>query len=134
MTETERAMGKRKYKQMRKTNNAIHRATYQKRKDEGLCTRCGKRWAEAGRCKCRICREEAQAYYRDNRVRERINEYKHNLRDERRENWRCVNCGAKLTENELSTNSRCAKCRKKRMEWTTVARIRMRIHGIKRKY
>jgi len=127
-------MAKSAYQKMREANNAIHRNTYQKRKDEGLCTRCGVRWAEAGRCKCRPCREKAQAYYRDNHMREYINEYKRDLREERRENGRCVNCGAKLSADELGVNSCCAKCRKKDMERTTVSRIRMRIHGIKRKY
>lgn len=124
----------RSYEKMRKANNAVHRSTYAKRKDEGLCTRCGKRWAEAGQTKCKQCRERDQKWYRDNNMREYLYAYKQKQRNERRENNLCINCGRKLLIEEIGVNSKCKKCRDKDMERITVKRIRMRIHGIKRKY
>jgi len=116
-----------------KENHAIKRSTYQKRKDQGLCTRCGKRWAEAGRTKCRPCYERDLEWYRANNTREYLKEYKQKIRAERKEKGLCVNCGAPLEPHEIGVNSKCARCRKKNMERTTVKRIQMRIHGIKRK-
>lgn len=124
----------RAYKKMRKANNAIKRNTYAKRKEEGLCTRCGKRWAEAGRALCGPCREKKQKWYRDNNMREYLHDYKVRQRAERREKGLCINCGKKLLPEEIGVNTHCKTCRAKDMERTTVQRIRMRIHGIKRKY
>ena len=109
------------------------RNRYAERKEEGLCTRCGKRWAEAGQTKCRPCRERDQKWSRDNSIREYLREYKRLQKAERREKNLCINCGQPLEPQEIGTNTNCTKCRKKNMERTTVKRIQMRIHGIKRK-
>lgn len=109
------------------------RDRYFERKEEGLCVRCGKRWAEAGRTKCRPCQERDRKWYRDNNGREYLYDYKKRQKAERREKNLCVNCGHPLEPQEIGVNTNCAKCRAKRMERTTVKRIQMRIHGIKRK-
>lgn len=106
---------------------------YAERKEEGLCTRCGKRWAEAGRTKCRPCYERDRKWYRDNNTREYLYDYKKRQKAERGEKNLCVNCGQPLEPHEIGVNTNCEKCRAKQMERTTVKRIQMRIHGIKRK-
>lgn len=121
------------YERIREADNAVKRNTYAKRKEEGLCTRCGKRWAEAGRTKCRPCRERDQKWYRDNGMREYLCDYKRIQRADRKANNLCVDCGRPLKANEIGVHSSCAMCLAKERERTNVNRIRMRIHGIKRK-
>ena len=108
------------------------RKRYDERKEEGLCTRCGKRWAEAGRRKCRLCRERDQKHYRENNTREYLYNYKKRQKAERKENNLCVNCGQPLDLSEIGINTFCARCREQRREAQNVRRLRMRIHGIKR--
>ena len=124
---------KTKEQKLRDANNAVHRRIYYERKDQGLCVRCGKRWAEAGKTKCRPCRESYQKYYRDNNMREYIYQYKKTVRAERKANNQCIECGAPLMPEEIGVNSCCSKCRAKDMERISMRRLRMRIHGIKRK-
>lgn len=45
------------YKSVLNRISNSQRAKYAERKEEGLCVRCGKRWAETGKTKCRSCRE-----------------------------------------------------------------------------
>ena len=113
--------------------NATKRGLYNARLEQGLCTMCGKRWAETGRRKCPICRERAQKWWRDNDMTARTQVKKNKLRAERKEQHLCTNCGKPLERQEIGINSQCSKCRKKDMERTTVKRIRDRIHGIPRK-
>lgn len=123
----------RTYRKELKRFKEYGRNRYAERRDEGLCTRCGKRWAEAGRTKCRPCHERDLKWYRDNNTREYLYDYKKRQKVERKEKNLCVNCGCPLEPQEIGVNTNCAKCRAKRMERTTVKRIQMRIHGIKRK-
>ena len=124
---------RRVYKRRKRGQNESHRLLYEQRKNEGRCVRCGERWAEAGGTMCRPCREKARKWNREHDQSRRVREYKSSQRAERIENGRCRDCGARLSQEELGVNTRCARCRAKNMERTTVRRIRMRIHGIKRK-
>lgn len=126
-------MSARTYRKELKRFKEYGRNRYAERRDEGLCTRCGKRWAEAGRTKCRPCHERDLKWYRDNNTREYLYDYKKRQKAERKEKNLCVNCGRRLEPQEIGVNTNCANCRKKNMERTTVKRIQMRVHGIKRK-
>lgn len=102
------------------------RNLYWERRNEGMCVKCGKRYAEAGRCMCRNCGKTAKA------TKDRndpggiihlawINERNHT----RKESGLCVDCGKKITDTKFS---RCKTCRKRRAEYQQVKRIRERLH------
>ena len=120
-------------KEKRKANNACHKRRYWEWREQGLCGHCGKRWAEAGHSKCRVCRLSAEKSASRPDAKEALKEYKQNIKAERREKGQCTNCGRKLKPEELGVNTRCSVCRAKIREATNVRRLRMRIHGIKRK-
>ena len=113
--------------------NAYKRECYHKWREQGLCGKCGKRWAEAGHSKCRICRIAAQKSAKAMGRVETLNEYKRNQKADRKAKGLCTNCGKPLSEKELGVNTRCIICRKKARERQMVQRLRMRIHGIPRK-
>lgn len=113
--------------------NSYKRSTYWERKNQGVCTRCGKRFAEAGGTKCIPCRERDYQWWKDNDMTRKTVEQKRQLREERRDNFLCRNCGKPLAEDEKGVNTICRRCRKVRMERTSTKRVWMRIHGIKRK-
>lgn len=121
------------YNRRLKEMNSSSKSRYWERVEQGLCTRCGKRWAETGKRKCRVCRERDQKWYRDNNIREYLNKYNSVVDDERRKNNQCLNCGKPLKESEIGINVNCAACRKKNMERTNLRRLRDRIRGIPRK-
>lgn len=93
--------------------------TYQKRKEQGLCPRCGKVFTEGKICEpCtikhrkyqydRIMAMDEKAYkdFRDATVYSSKKRYKY-----LRENKLCTVCGNKLPDD--TTYIRCDKCRKK---------------------
>ena len=120
-------------KKMDKQLSAYNRQKYHRYREQGLCPVCGKRWAEAGGAKCRVCKERIQQNYRNDNTRKRLYEYNKRRRAERKANNQCVNCGKPLEPQEIGVNINCARCRAKNMERTNIARMKMRIHGIKRK-
>lgn len=111
---------------------ATQRAKYRARKDEALCVKCGRRWAQAGETMCRPCREKTRQACIDNSTKEYIAAYKARQRAERRLHNLCTYCGKPLSAEEIGVNTQCRTCRKKAMERTTVKRIEMRMRGIKR--
>lgn len=118
---------------MGEKQNEWHRKLYWESREQGLCGHCGKRWAEAGRSMCRTCRIAHQKTENRPGAREALRAYKKAKREERRENGLCLECGKVLKEDERGVYMRCLACRKKRRESTNMRRLRMRIHGIKRK-
>jgi hypothetical protein len=116
-------------RKIRKRQLASKRALYQRRVDEALCTRCGKRFAEAGGAMCPICREWTRAWNAANDLNSQINASRRALRAERKEKHLCYDCGAPLGED---THSSCERCRRKKNEYTQIYRMRLRIHGLPR--
>lgn len=108
--------------------NAWRRERYHKWRDQGLCGKCGKRWAEAGHAKCRVCRIAAEKSAQADGRREALNEYKRRQKAERREKGLCTNCGKPLLTEELGVNTQCRACRGKARERTMVQRLRMKIY------
>ena len=69
--------------------NVSHRNLYQKRKEAGLCTRCGKRKSLHNTLLCGICRDKRKIYREEKRVQsEKL------TRNERLEHGLCYFCGA----------------------------------------
>lgn len=80
------------------------KTTYQYRKENGICTRCGKRKAEDGKKKCRIClNHDSYLHRKKNLQKENINEF-------REKNHLCYTCGRK---NDVKTGKLCSKCLKR---------------------
>lgn len=121
------------YNEVGEYQNAIKRKQYYVRLNQAMCTRCGKRWAEAGGFKCRICRERANKWQRLDNIRAKKNAERNARRAEHREKGLCTECGKKLPLNELGVFTRCATCRAKSNELAQVRKIRDRLHGIKRR-
>lgn len=77
------------------------KSLYQQRKEQGICTRCGKRKVEKGKAKCRICLEkDAEMHRKQHFDRPNIKEY-------RKENHFCYYCGNKI---DLDKGQLCSKC------------------------
>ena len=121
------------YREVAERRNAAKRALYHKRSDQGLCTMCGVRWAEAGQRMCRPCREWMRKWDRDNNMREQRLIINRNRKKARRENNLCVNCGKPLKPSEIGVNTYCTTCRKKTRERQHMYRIRDRVHHVPRK-
>ena len=60
---------KRTNKKYVRKNYPYSKEEYNFRKVIGLCTKCGKRRAEKGRCKCRICLDKDLALKRDYKIK-----------------------------------------------------------------
>lgn len=74
---------------------------YQQRKEQGICTRCGKRKAITGKTKCGIClAKDAEAHRKQNFDKPNIREY-------RKENHLCYHCGEEI---DLDNGQLCSKC------------------------
>lgn len=52
-----------------KTNSKNKKIRYDKRSENGICTRCGKRKAEFGKKKCRLCLDRDALNHRNSRER-----------------------------------------------------------------
>lgn len=58
-----------KKREYEEENSRQKKIRYDKRSDEGICTRCGKRKAEYGRKKCRLCLDRDALNHRNARKR-----------------------------------------------------------------
>lgn len=58
--------------EQRKRNNERQKQRKQERRENGICTSCGKRPADAGRKMCGICRERYRQYKEDENRRKGI--------------------------------------------------------------
>lgn len=104
-----------------KYKNAWARKKRKRLFDAGICTKCGKRWAEAGRAWCKPCNDEVtdeEKALHAQRNRER--------RARNRVNGLCVDCGRKV--DDATKYIHCKACRKRRAECEQVRRIKARIH------
>lgn len=110
----------------RKYINARARDKYHLLRDNGVCTKCGKRYAEAGRSLCRICAEAMRkSKEKCDPGGQKHNAWINNRNKERREAEICVDCGKKLTDVRFI---RCKPCRNRRAIYQQVRRIMERIH------
>lgn len=83
--------------QMRKHN----KSTYQYRAEHGICTCCGKRKAEDGKKKCRICLDRnAYLHRKKNMDKESVREY-------REKNHLCYTCGKPI---DVEHGKMCSSC------------------------
>lgn len=74
---------------------------YQQRKEQGICTRCGKLKAMPGKAKCGIClAKDAEIHRKRYMNRPNIKEY-------RKENHLCYYCGCKI---DLPKGQLCSSC------------------------
>lgn len=77
------------------------KSLYQQRKEQGICTKCGKRKAMAGKTKCGICLEKDAEFHR-------IAHFgRPNIKEYRREHHLCYHCGAKI---DLDSGQLCSSC------------------------
>lgn len=79
---------------------------YQIRKEQGICTKCGKRKAVPGKAKCGVCLEK------DAERQRRKSFNRPNIREERIKNHLCLWCGKAAVEN----NKYCEECLQKCVE------------------
>ena len=106
---------------------AYERDKYWRRRNDGMCVRCGKRYADAGHCMCRSCGMAAKD------LKRRIDPeganhlaWLNKRNQDRKMLGICIDCGCKLTDTRFS---RCKSCTKRRAEYQQVRRIRERIRG-----
>ena len=86
---------------------------YEERAEQGICTKCGKRKADYGKKKCKICLEKDAFMHRKQRFDQP------NIRDYRRENKLCYYCGEPAEENK----NVCAKCSEERRKDRMKAKV-----------
>ena len=82
------------------------KAVYYKRKEAGICTRCGKRKAREGKTTCPICAEKDAEYHRI-----RYASAEHNVdipRSERPDHGLCYICGTPIESGTI-----CETCRER---------------------
>ena len=101
------------------------KAYYKKLKDQKVCVRCRKQDERTlqGFSMCEGCRQAFNKYWREyiNRPgkrafqREAVKIYRTNQYYKRRENHRCVMCGAPLEDNYFYVQ--CPKCRQYRADY-----------------
>lgn len=74
---------------------------YQQRKEQGICTRCGKLKAMPGKAKCGVCLAKDAEMHR----KQRFN--RPNIKEYRKENHLCYYCG---NEIDLPKGQLCSNC------------------------
>ena len=77
------------------------KSLYRERVEKGICTRCGKRKADTGNKKCRICLDK------DAEIHRKRTYGKKSVREHRKENHLCYYCGKKIDRN---TGQICQSC------------------------
>ena len=90
------------------------RELYKYRKENGICTRCGKHNAEPGKAKCRTCLDKDAYIHRKARFDEI------NIVEYRKENGLCYYCGNPIEDKTVKA---CLSCRKKMSEYRSRANI-----------
>ena len=112
---------KKRTEAQKKAINERARQKYRERRDQGICVRCGRRWADAGRSMCRVCAGYVKA------VEERVDpdNSRHrawfNQRTEaRKAAGQCIDCNRAAQDGF----SRCAACRRRRAEYQQVRRLK----------
>lgn len=77
------------------------KSLYRERAEKGICTRCGKRKADTGKKKCRICLDK------DAEIHRKRTYEKKSVREQRKENYLCYYCGKKI---DRKTGQICQSC------------------------
>lgn len=80
------------------------KSLYGERSEKGICTKCGKRIAEEGKKKCRICLNK------DAEIHRRRRQDKINIKEYRKENHLCYYCGGEI---DVKNGNLCSKCLEK---------------------
>lgn len=101
-----------------KTNKERYKWYY----DHGLCTTCGRVWAEPGRVRCKAC-EAKIAMYHDRAKAER-QERQRQRRAERIAAGLCTECGKRKATEGMRM---CPRCREMRNDSTRKYKIQKRI-------
>lgn len=81
--------------------NEQQKSLYWQRKEQGICTRCGKRATMAGKAKCGICLDKDAESHR------KIYYQRPGIREYRKENHLCYYCG---NEIDLEKGQLCSAC------------------------
>ena len=92
--------------------------------NNGICTKCGSAWSEAGHVLCKECAKKAR--YRQKQkdpTGELKRQRSRELRESRRANGLCVICGNKTDGIHVS----CAKCLERQRERDLLKRIKKRM-------
>lgn len=85
--------------------NASRRSIYERRSLNGICTRCGKRNADAGRKKCKLCLQKDAQTHAEARIRRG-----EDLRAQWKEQGLCFHCGGEIEDKSKKS---CNACREK---------------------
>lgn len=92
-------------------------------KEHGICIACGQTYAEPGRVKCKACQKDADARHkRYDPDGSKHKAYVKALRDERRANGLCIDCGS---PND-GIHTRCKRCVEARRDSTRIYHFRQR--------
>lgn len=97
-------LSKEQKERYKKTFCKQQKSLYWQRKEQGLCTKCGKRKPMSGRAKCGICLDK------DAQVHRKIYYSRPNIREYRKENHLCYYCG---NEIDLEKGQLCSACLEK---------------------
>lgn len=102
-------------------HNRENRQRYRWYKERGICTTCGRVWAEPGRVRCKECAEAIRAYH--NADREGRMQRAAEKRQERIANGLCTECGKRPATEGMRM---CPRCRAMRNDSTRKYKIHKR--------
>ena len=102
--------------------NARNRERYAWYKDRGICTSCGRVWAEPGHVRCKACEAKITACH--DRKREQRVIAKQEQRRQRIEAGLCTECGKRPASEGMRM---CPRCRAMRNDSTRKYKIQKRI-------
>ena len=90
-------------------------------KERGICTTCGRTWVEPGHVRCKACESKIKVYH--DRDREKRNERRAALRQERIAKGLCTECGKRPATEGMRM---CPRCRAMRNDSTRKYKIHQR--------
>ena len=90
--------------------------------DHGLCTTCGRVWAEPGKVRCKACEAKIAMYHE--RSKEQRQERQRQRREERIAAGLCTECGKRPANPGMRM---CERCRMMRNDSTRKYKIQKRI-------
>lgn len=102
----------------RKTN----KERYDWYKDRGICTSCGRVWAEPGKIRCKACEAKIAMYHE--RDKDKRKEQQRKRREERIAAGLCTECGKRKANPGMRM---CERCRQMRNDSTRKYKIQKRI-------
>lgn len=90
--------------------------------DHGLCTTCGRIWAEPGKVRCKACEAKIAVYHE--RSKEKRRKQQRKRREERIAAGLCTECGKRKANPGMRM---CERCRQMRNDSTRKYKIQKRI-------